>query len=94
MFSRFYKPLRYKEFNGLGESGTDSYLAESTIQGLRIKGQTKVTTDKNGQSVTCSIVYRVERYVPPNSLIEGREVMECVPINSLSLNTGYLCYMR
>lgn len=94
MFSNFHKDLHYKEFIGLSESNVNLYADEITIKGLRIKGQIKVTHSEDGDAVTCTICYRTDKKLVPKSLIEGHEIMECVPINSLMLHTGYLNYVK
>lgn len=94
MFNIYHKPLKYKEFTGLSPSNTPMYANETTILGLRTKGNIKVIHTEDGDEVTCSIVYRTAFPLVPKSLLEGREIIECVPINALFLSTGYLCYVK
>jgi hypothetical protein len=94
MFDYFHKPLRYKEFDGLTDSDQPIFKPETTVLGLRVKGQTKVIHGEDGDAVTCTIVYRTAEPLVPKSFIEGHEIMESVPINAMMLSTGFLNYVK
>jgi len=94
MFDYYHKPLKYKEFDRLSDSNVPLYKQATEVMGLRTKGQTKVVHSEDGDSVTCTIVYRVTEPLVPKSILDGHEIMECVPINALMLQTGYLVYVK
>lgn len=94
MFDRYYTDLKLKRYIGLSESNTPMFAPVTDIKGLRIKGQVHVTHSKDGDSTTCSIVYRVNEYIQPQSFINGREVTECVKTGALMMDTGYLAYVK
>lgn len=94
MFDRYYTDLKLKRYIGLSESNTPMFDAQTTIKGLRIKGQVHVTHSKDGDSTTCNICYRVNEYIQPQSFINGREVTECVKAGALMMDTGYLVYVK
>lgn len=94
MFDEFHQNLTYKRFVGLTPSDTALYDSEVTVKGLRVKGQIKVVHSEDGDTTTCTICYRTQQQLVPKSLLEGREIMESVPINALGLDTGYLNYVK
>lgn len=95
MFSYFHKPLKYKEYIGLSDSNQPLYNPETEVLGLRTKGQTKVVHTEDGDEITCTIVYRTDQQLVKQSLLDGHEIMESVPINALMLTpTGYLNYVK
>lgn len=92
--SIYYQELKYKEYNGKTSSNTDSYAPETIIKGLRLKGQLKVVHSEDGDTTSCTIVYKTKDPLVTKSLINGREIMECVPVPGLGLNCGYLSYVK
>lgn len=97
MFDRFFKQLEYEEYKGLSDSGQPTWKTVTNIDGLRLKGQIKVVTSDDGDSTTCNIVYKTKQRIIPLSKINGRTVMECVPVNALWVTedkAGYLSYVK
>lgn len=97
MFDMFFKKLDYEEYNGVSNSQMPLYKEAIQIEGIRLKGQIKVITSDNGDSTTCNIVYKTKQKIIPLSKLNGRTVMECVPVNALWIsenNAGYLSYVR
>jgi hypothetical protein len=92
--SIYYQELKYKEYKGKTSSNTDSYAPETIIKGLRLKGQLKVVHSEDGDTTSCTIVYKTKDPLVTKSLINGREIMECVPVPGLGLNCGYLSYVK
>lgn len=90
----YYQQLIYQEYLGKTASNTDSYGPETTIMGLRLKGQLKVVHSEDGDSTTCTIVYKTKEPLVPKSLINGREIMECVAVAGLGFDCGYLSYVK
>lgn len=90
----YYQQLKYKRYLGKTDSNTDSYASEVIIKGLRLKGQLKVVHSADGDSTTCSIVYKTKEPLVPKSFLNGREIMECVPVAGLGLDCGYLSYVK
>ena len=95
MFDNIYRDeLKYREYTGLGKSGQPSYAPERVIKGLRLKGRIKVITDKDGDSTTCNIEYKTPEKLIPLSMIEGRTIMECVKVQGLGHNCGWVSYVK
>lgn len=97
MFNRFFKQLEYEEYLGLGVTGQPTWKPVTEIEGLRLKGQIKVVTSEDGDSTSCNIVYKTMQKIVPLSKINGRTVMECVPVNALWVTedkAGYLSYVK
>lgn len=90
----YYQDLKYKEYTGKTSSNTDSYAPETVIKGLRLKGQIKVVHSEDGDTTTCTIVYKTKEKLTPKSLINGREIMECVAVAGFGLDCGYLSYVK
>lgn len=94
MFSQFHTEYTYKEFDRLSKSNQPLYKEEKLIKALRISGRTTVTHKEDGDEVYCNIAYRSDNYLRPKSLLDGYEIIECVKINALGLNTGYISYVK
>lgn len=90
----YYQDLKYKEYNGKSDSNTDSYKAEVTIKGIRTKGQIKVEHSADGDTTSCNIVYKTKERLVPKSLLNGREIVECVPVAGFGLDCGWLSYVK
>ena len=86
--------LKYEERNYDSKTNSKILLPPVYIKGLRVKGNIKVSHSKDGDTTTCSIVYRTAIKIPEGSKLNGREVMESVPINSIIPNSGYLNYVK
>lgn len=86
-----FRDLEYQEVDYYNEKNIAIHKEPVTIKGTRLKGQIKVINSKDGDNTSCSIVYKTEKEVIAGSLIEGREVMECVP---LSMSNGYKVYVK
>lgn len=89
----YYQKLIYQQYLGKTASNTDSYAEETIVMGLRIKGELKVVHSADGDTTTCTIVYRTKEPLVPKSLLNGREIMECVPVAGLGLDCGYVSYV-
>lgn len=94
MFDNYYSTIEYKEYVGLTDSGQPSYKNTVNIKGLRLKGQIKVSHSNDGDTTSCSIVYKTKEKIVPLSMINGREVMECVPVSGFGRDCGYLSYVK
>lgn len=98
MFDEFFKDITYEEFQGLGDSNEPlPLLPPVSIKGLRLKGQIKVVHTDDGDQTTCTICYKTKQYIKPMSKLNGREVMECTPVNALWVSderAGYLSYVK
>jgi hypothetical protein len=90
----YYEDLKYREYTGKTSSNTDSYANTVIIKGLRLKGQIKVVHGEDGDTTTCTIVYKTKEPLVTKSFINGREIMECVPVAGFGLNCGYLSYVK
>lgn len=90
----YYQDVKYKEYIGKSASGTDNYKPEVLIKALRTKGEIKITHDKDGDTTTCTIQYKTKEKLIPKSMINGREIMECVPVAGFGINCGYISYMK
>lgn len=90
----YYEDLKYKRYTGKTSSNTDDYAETVIIKGLRLKGQIKVVHGEDGDTTTCSIVYKTKEPLVTKSFINGREIMECIPVAGLGLNCGYLSYVK
>lgn len=90
----YYQDLKYKEYNSKSDSNTDSYKAEVTIKGIRTKGQIKVEHYADGDTTSCNIVYKTKERLVPKSLLNGREIVECVPVAGFGLDCGWLSYVK
>lgn len=86
--------LKYEEAIRENDTNTFSYKRAVTIQGLRVKGQYKYTSGKDGDSITSSVVYRTKIKIPKHSKINGHEVMESVRVDSILSDAGYLNYVK
>ena len=94
LFDMFFKPLKYEEYKLNSKTNSVSYLSPRDVMGIRLKGQLKVTTGTDGDTTTCTIVYKTTEKLKTLSKLEGRTIMECVPVNAFSLDTGYLSYVK
>ena len=90
----YYQELNYKKYLGKTSSDTDTYAETVVIKGLRLKGQIKVVHSEDGDTTTCTIVYKTKERLIPKSLINGREIMECVAVAGFGLDCGYLSYVK
>lgn len=86
--------LKYEQYIAESDSNTFSYKAPVYIKGLRLKGQYKFSTGKDGDSVSSNIVYRTKVKIPKHSKIDGHEVMESVAVDSAFGNAGFLNYVK
>ena len=78
------------------ENDTNTFSREPVVflDALRLKGQYKFTTGKDGDSVTSSVVIRTKEKIPKHSKLDGHEVMESVRVDSPLPNAGYLNYLK
>jgi hypothetical protein len=94
MFDNYFTDLKYEEYNGLGKTGQPSYKPSRFVKGLRLKGQLKFTTSSDGDTTSCSIVYKTSECIIPNSKLEGRTVMETVKTSGFGRDCGYQVYVK
>ena len=94
LFTNFWKKIRVQKFIGVSESNTPLLALEKEIPGIRLKGHVKVKTTDDGDEVTCDIQYKTAEYIPPHSLIEDREVIDCEEAPALMKFTGYISYVK
>lgn len=95
MFDNVYnQDIEYSEYIVLSQTGGASLKEPVTIKGLRLKGQLKVSTNSDGETTSCSIVYKTPIRIIPNSELNGRAVMECVKVSGFGLNCGYISYVK
>ena len=96
MFSTFFIDLKYQEYMGKGDSGQEIFDKETTIKGIRLKGQYKVTNDGDGDTTTANIAYKIDREIPIGSKLENRVVVDCYQVNGLFLQgkCGYIAYVK
>ena len=96
MFSTFFIDLEYREYMGKTDSGQEKYGMATTIKGIRLKGQYKVTNDGDGDTTTANISYKVDRKLTIGGKLEGRVVVDCYPVNGLFLQgkCGYIAYVK
>lgn len=90
----YYEDLVYEEYNGLNDSNTESWKEPTNIKGLRLKGSIKVTHSSDGDSTTSSLVFKTKDRLIPKSRIDGREIIDCVPVPGLGINCGYMSYTK
>lgn len=90
----YYEDLVYEEYNGLNDSNTESWKEPVNIKGLRLKGSIKVTHSSDGDSTTSSLVFKTKDKLIPKSRIDGREIIDCVPVPGLGINCGYMSYTK
>jgi len=90
----YYEDLIYEEYNGLNDSNTESWKEPTSIKGLRLKGSIKVTHGSDGDSTTSSLVFKTKNRLIPKSRIDGREIIDCVPVPGLGINCGYMSYTK
>lgn len=95
MFDNVYRDeLKYKEYLGVNDSQQETFAPERIIKGLRLKGNYKTTTGKEGDSTTCNISYKTPERLIQGSEINGRVIMECVKVAGLGHNCGYVSYVK
>lgn len=95
MFNNIYRQkLTYKEYCGETDTNQSFYKDIVEIDGLRLKGQEKITHSTDGDTTTCTIQYKTPMYIVPKSLLNGREVMECIQVSGLGKDCGYLSYVK
>ena len=95
MLDNIYRDeLKYREYLGENDSQQETFAPVRTIKGLRLKGNIKVTTGKDGDSTTCSISYKTPERLIPRSEINGRVIMECVKVAGLGHDCGYVSYVK
>lgn len=90
--SGLFRDLEYRECVGFTDDNTPILKEEVTyVKGIRLKGQLKYTSGSDGDSTTSSITYKTLVELKPFSMLEGREITECVP---LSMSNGYKIYVK
>lgn len=94
MFSNYWTEYSLMEYNGQNDDGSDNYSELTQIKALRTAGKDKITHGSNGETVTTSRAYKVERYIQPHSKFDGQEVESCEKIEAFGLNTGYMIYLK
>ena len=95
MFDNYFNDLEYREYAGMSQTGqAKSFKEPRFIKGLRLKGQLKNTHSSDGDTTTCTIVYKTKEYVVKGSKLEDREVMECVKVPAFGRDHGYLVYVK
>ena len=95
MFDNYFDDLKYKEYAGMGKTGqANSFKDTRLVKGIRLKGQLKNTHGTDGDTTTCTIVYKTKEYIVPKSMLEGREVMECVKVPAFGRDHGYMIYVK
>ena len=90
----YYQDVKYKEYQGKSASVTDIWARETTIKALRTKGNIHVTHGSDGDTTSCTIQYKTKEKLIPKSLINGREIMECVKVPAFGLDCGYISYVK
>ena len=95
MFDNYFNDLEYREYAGMSQTGqANSFKEPRYIKGIRLKGQLKNTHSSDGDTTTCTIVYKTKEYVVPHSKLENREVMECVKVAAFGRDHGYMVYVK
>lgn len=94
MFNSYFKSLKYEEYIGLGDSGQESYKEAVDIKCLRMSGRLKIVHNEGGDYTESSVVYKTKEKLVAKSLLNGREIMECVPVEGFGLDCGYLSYLK
>jgi hypothetical protein len=95
VFNNIYRDtLVYKEYNGVNDSNNPIYKTSTNISGLRLKGQLKVTTSSDGDTTSCTIAYKTPQPLIPNSILNNRTIMECVKVQGLGYDCGYISYVK
>ena len=70
------------------------YYQDLKYKGIRTKGQIKVEHSADGDTTSCNIVYKTKERLVPKSLLNGREIVECVPVAGFGLDCGYINYVK
>lgn len=86
--------IKFEQYVAENDSNTFSYKPPVEIMGLRLRGQYKFSTGKDGDSTSSNIVYRTKIKIPKHSKLDGHEVMESVRVDSSLPNAGYLNYVK
>ena len=95
MFEYYYNDLEYREYAGMGQTGqANSFKEPRIIKGIRLKGQLKYTHGTDGDTTTCTIVYKTKEYVVKGSKLEDREIVECVKVSAFGRDHGYMVYVK
>ena len=95
MFDNYFDDLKYQEYIGEGRTGQSAgYKDAIYIKGIRLKGQLKNTHSSDGDTTTCTIVYKTKEYAVPHSKLENREVMECIKVAAFGRDHGYMVYVK
>lgn len=95
LYDNLYKEtIKYKEFQGKSESGTNKFGDVQEIPCLRLKGYRKVTVGSDGDSVSTSIQYRTPFKLVKGSKLGEYEVMESVAVDSPLPNAGFINYLK
>lgn len=94
MLDYYFRPLKYKEYNGLNNSNQPIYKEETTVLGLRLRGRLTVTHTESGDTTESSVVYKTKEKLVPQSLLEGREIADCVKVEGLGFDCGYMSYLK
>lgn len=76
------------------DTGVKKLAKPVEIRGLRCKGYNKVTTSKDGETVTSSVIFRTPDKIVVGSKLDGHTVMDCVAIDSFADAAGYLSYCK
>lgn len=95
MFDNYFNDLEYKEYAGMSQTGqANSFKEARYIKGIRLKGQLKFTHGNDGDTTTCTIVYKTKEYIVKGSKLEDREVVECVKVAAFGRDHGYMVYVK
>lgn len=94
MIDSYFDSLKYKEFIELNKSGQPQYKPERIVKGLRLSGRLKIVHTESGDYTESSVIYKTVEKLKAQSLLEGREIMECVHVPGLGYNCGYMSYLK
>lgn len=94
MITSYWGEVNYKEYNGLGTTGQPSFKESVKIKALLLSGKTTYTYNSDGDTTSCSFVYKTVNKLVKKSQINGREIMDCVKVEGLGRNCGYMSYVK
>lgn len=94
MIDSYFKTLKYEEYDGVDDNNKDIYKPVINIKGLRMSGRLKIVHAESGDYTESSVIYKTKEKLIAGSLLEGREIMECVPVEGLGFKCGYLSYLK
>lgn len=86
--------IKYERYIAQSDTGVSSIASPVVIKGLILKGHYSYNTDTGGESVSSNFTIRTKEKIPKKSKLNGHEVMDCIRVDSIFDDSGYISYCK